>query len=158
MDPKTKKTILQKIPSGLYIVTSIKDGKPSAAVVSFLTQSSINPPLITMALREGSEIYQTVKEVKKCAIHFPAKTQQNMTASFFKIKDRDSSRINSYEYSVSDRGNPIVKDIPMAIEIEVREISLIGDHHVFICEVMNAILSKDEEALWMSHTKWKYGG
>ncbi len=158
MDPKNKKTILQKIPSGLYIVTSINEGKPSAAVVSFLTQSSIHPPLITMALREGSDIYKTVKVVNNCAIHFPAKTQQNFTASFFKIKDCDSSHINSYEYSVSERGNPILKDIPMVLEVEVKEESLIGDHHIFICEVVEAILHKDDEALWMSHTKWKYGG
>ncbi|MBC8216266.1 MAG: flavin reductase [Candidatus Marinimicrobia bacterium] len=153
-----KKTILRKIPSGLYIVTGMDDNVPSAAVVSFLTQSSIDPPLITMALREGSAIYHTVKKTKKCAIHFPAKDQQSLVASFFKIKTKDSKTINKHEYEIGEKGNPLLKNIPMILEVDVREESTIGDHHVFICEVADTILRSDEDALLMMHTNWKYGG
>ncbi len=158
MDLNQKTLILRKIPSGLYIVSAMQNESPSAAVVSFLIQSSINPPLISMALREGSDIYNAVKNSKKCAIHFPAKDQQQLVASFFKIKVKDSEQINSFKYIVSDLGNPLLEDIQMILEAEVREESSIGDHNIFICEVMETILREEKEALLMSDTNWKYGG
>lgn len=158
MNEKNKKTILRKIPSGLYIVSSMSDGNPMAAVISFLTQSSISPPLITMALRKDSEIYKSVYKTRKCAIHFPAKDQQQLTASLFKIKTKDLKQINGHSYKKSSNGNPIFDEIPMLIEVEVIKISEVGDHHVFICEVISSVVHQDVEALLLSHTKWKYGG
>lgn len=49
MDLTHRKTILRKIANGLFIVTSGNQQGVTAAMVTFLTQSSFDPPLITMA-------------------------------------------------------------------------------------------------------------
>lgn len=158
MDLSHRKTILRKINTGLYIVTGMSKAGPACAVISFLTQTSINPPLVTMALRTDSRIYQAAKESRVLGVHFPAKDQQKMVSSLFKINDIDNNRINGYGYSVNGRKVPLLNDPPMILEVRVNDIVEKGDHHVFVTEVINTILREDGDILSMHHTNWHYGG
>lgn len=158
MKPDHRKAVLRKIPNGLFIVTSRWDGTPSASVISFLTQTSIDPPLITMAIRRRSFLCGIVKRSGQLAIHFPEPDQKDLVSDFFKIKEYDAQFINGYPYRISDFGNPLLDDIPMILEGEVVEIVPRGDHHLFICEVVNTIMRRDTDVLTMRHTPWHYGG
>jgi len=62
MDLSHRKTILRKISTGLYIVTGMTHDGPTGAVISFLTQTSMDPPLITLAMRADSSIYSAAKK------------------------------------------------------------------------------------------------
>lgn len=158
MDLSAKKTILRKIPSGLFIVTA-KDGEQGAAtVISFATQISFDPTLIALAIRKDSGFYSIAKSNDHLAVHIPGKDQQAMVASFFKLKERAGKAINRFEFEWSDLNIPLLKDIPMILEVKVSEVIEKGDHPVFICEVVNAILREDVEALTMVDTNWHYGG
>ena len=81
-----RKKILQKIPNGLFIVTAWDGNQPSAAALSFLTQTSIDPPIIALGIREKSGLYDAAVKSRKMAVHFLRKDQQNLAASFFKIR------------------------------------------------------------------------
>ncbi|NOZ04034.1 MAG: flavin reductase, partial [FCB group bacterium] len=140
MEPDHRKTVLRKIPNGLFIVTSRWNGNPAASVISFLTQTSIEPPLITMAIRRVSHLCGTVKRCGHVAVHFPEADQKDLVADFFKIKNIDSQSINGYPYRISDLGNPLLDDMPMILEGKVVEIVPRGDHHLFICEIVNTIM------------------
>ncbi len=158
MNLTDKKTILRKIPSGLFIVTA-KDGKRgTGAVISFTTQISFDPVLIALAIRKDSRFYSVAKANDYLAVHLPSIEQQAMVASFFKIKDISDNSINGFEFHWSDLSTPLLDDIPMILEVKITEIIEKGDHPVFICEVVNAILKEDVEILTMADTNWHYGG
>lgn len=153
---RDRKTVLRKISSGLYIVTGIAQDRPTAAVISFLTQTSINPPLITLAIRENSRLYGA--SGNGFGIHFPAVNQKAMVASFFKLKNVTDHQLNGYPYQLSKTGVPLLDDIPMIAVVEVREIIPRGDHHIFITEVVETILREEVSILAMPDTSWHYGG
>ena len=158
MKLEDKKTILRKIPGGLFIVTAKDMDYATGAVISFVTQISIDPSYIAIAIRKDSSLYSVVENSKYLAIHFPSKEQQSMVSAFFKIKDRSEKSINGYGYSLSELNNPILNDIPMILEVQIIEIVDQGDHPIFICEVVNTILRQDVEMLMMADTNWHYGG
>ena len=92
-----RKTILRKIPNGLFIVTA-KDGElGTGAAISFATQTSIDPPYIALAIRKDSNLFHVASSSETLAVHFPSIKQQDMVASFFKIKERTEKTINDYE-------------------------------------------------------------
>jgi len=153
-----KKTILRKIPGGLFIVTAKDKDNATGAVISFVTQISIDPSYIALAIRKDSSIFNIVKNNKYLAIHFPSIDQQAMVSAFFKIKDQSEKSINGYDYNWSELGNPLLDDIPMILEVKIIEIVDQGDHPIFICEVANTILRQDVEMLTMADTSWHYGG
>jgi len=153
-----RKTILRKIPNGLFIVTAKDSDLGTGAAISFATQTSIDPLYIALAIRRDSNFFNVASGSENLAVHFPSVEQQDMVASFFKIKERDEKSINGYEFERSDLGNPILKDIPMYLEVKIIEIVDKGDHPLFICEVVNTVLKDDTDVLTIPNTNWHYGG
>ena len=158
MKLEDKKTILRRIPGGLFIVTAKDKNYATGAVISFVTQISMDPSYIAIAIRKDSSLYNVAENSEYLAIHFPSKEQQTMVSEFFKIKDQSEYSLNGYAYSWSELNNPILVDIPMVIEGKIIEIIDKGDHPIFICEVENTILRQDVEMLTMADTNWHYGG
>ncbi len=158
MNLSHRKTILRKISNGLYIVTAMVDGAPTGAVISFLTQTSIEPPLITLGIRTDSRLYRAVEKNGILGIHFPTIDQQEMVASFFKMLENDDKTINGYPFQLNDRNVPLLDNLPMILEVQILDVVKKGDHHIVITEVINTILRKDVDVLAMHHTSWHYGG
>ena len=158
MNLEHKQTILRKIPNGLFITTANDGGKATGTVISFVTQISIEPPYVALAIRKKSHFFKVAEKNEYLAIHLPSKEQQSVVASFFKIKDRSQNSINGHKFKWSDLKNPILDNIPMIIEVKIHDIIDKGDHPIFICEVVNTILHEDTDMLSMSDTNWHYGG
>ncbi len=158
MNLEHKKTILRKIPGGLFIVTTKDGDNGTGAVISFVTQISIDPSYIVVAIRKDSSLYKVAEKNEYLAVHFPSKEQLSIVSSFFKIKDQSKNSINGYSINWSDLNNPILDDIPMILEVKIIEIIDKGDHPIFICEVVNTILRQDIDLLTMADTNWHYGG
>ena len=158
MNLQHKKTILRKIPNGLFIITANKGENATGTVISFVSQISIDPPYIGLAIRKDSSFYEVAKKNEYLAIHLPSKEQQSIVSSFFKIKDQSPDSINGYSFKWSELENPILDDIPMILEVKIIEIINKGDHPIFICEVVNTILRQNKDMLTMADTNWHYGG
>ncbi|MCJ7801202.1 MAG: flavin reductase family protein [Candidatus Marinimicrobia bacterium] len=158
MNLEDKKTILRKIPNGLFIITARDGDNATGAVISFVTQISIDPSYIALSIRKNSSFYDVAEKSKYLAIHLPSKEQQSMVSSFIKIKDQSHDSINGYSFKWSELDNPLLDDIPMILEVKIIEKIDIGDHPIFICEVVNTILRQEVEMLTMVDTNWHYGG
>ena len=158
MNLEHKKTILRKITNGLFIVTAKDDEKATGAVISFVTQISIDPSYLALAIRKDSSLFQIAEINEYLAVHFPGKEQNELVASFFKVREQTKNSINGYKFEISDLGNPLLDDIPMILEVKIIEIVDKGDHPIFICEVVNTILRQNVDMLTMSDTNWHYGG
>lgn len=158
MNLEHRKKILRKIPNGLFIVTT-KDGElGTGATISFATQTSIEPLYLTLGIRKDSNLYTVAVKREHLAVHFPSIEQQDMVASFFKIKEREENSINGYGFEWSELGNPILNDIPMYLEVKITDIVDRGDHPLFICEVVNTVVREDIKVLTIPDTNWHYGG
>jgi len=158
MNLEYKKTILRKIPNGLFIVTATDGENTMGAAISFITQISIDPSYIALAIRKDSNLYNVAESSEYLVVHFPNKEQKSIVSSFFKITDQSHSSINGYKIKRSKLGNPLLDDIPMILEVKIIEIVDKGDHPIFVCEVVNSILRQDAEMLTMKDTNWHYGG
>lgn len=158
MNLKHKKTILRKIPNGLFIATTKNGTNATGAVISFATQISIDPSYIALSIKKDSSFYNVAEKSEYLAVHLPSKKQKSMVSSFLKIKEQSQNSINGFGINWSELGNPILDDISMIIEVKIIEIIDRGDHPIFICEVVNTILRQDLDMLTMADTAWHYGG
>ncbi len=158
MNLEYKKIILRKIPNGLFITTAKEGKKATGTVISFVSQISIDPPYIALAIRKDSNFYRVAKNSEYLAVHLPSKDQQSIVSSFFKIKDQSQDSINGHDISWSDLNNPLLDDIPMILEVKIIEIIKKGDHPIFICEIVNTIVRQNVDMLTMADTNWHYGG
>ena len=53
---------LGKIPSGVFIATSIQDGEEVGMLASFVEQAGFNPPMITVAIGVDRRLNQAIED------------------------------------------------------------------------------------------------
>tara|TARA_B100000700_G_C15054058_1_gene861887 strand:- start:3155 stop:3637 length:483 start_codon:yes stop_codon:yes gene_type:complete len=158
LNQEAKKTLLRKIPHGLFICT-VRDGEQvNGFTASWVTQGSFSPPLVVIGVRSEGSSHETIKKTKKFALNFLRADQKDLAAVFFKPQQGLGGRFDSAPFSYGDLGLPLLADCIGGVECELAGSVENGDHTIFVGEVKSANLIKDSEALNLSSTGWSYGG
>ena len=159
---------LKKITYGFYIVTTRKSSEEmstrdkdyvAAGTVSWVSQASFEPKLVTIAVKKQSDLHETIEKSRIFAVNIVGKYNKDMPAPFAKDTTVKDDTINGFPFEDGQTGAPILKDVPAYFECKVREDIIIGDHSIFVSEVVAGGV-RDAEALPL--TEWEtdmhYGG
>ena len=159
---------LKKITYGFYIVTTRKSSEEmstrdkdfvAAGTVSWVSQASFEPSLVTIAVKKQSDLHETIEKSRIFAVNIVGKYNKDMPAPFAEDTKVEKDRINGFPFEDGQTGAPILKDVPAYFECEVREDIIIGDHSIFVSEVVAGGV-RDADALPL--TEWEtdmhYGG
>jgi flavin reductase (DIM6/NTAB) family NADH-FMN oxidoreductase RutF len=159
LDEQAKKTMLRKIPHGLYIC-GVRDGEEmNGFTVSWLMQSSFKPPLLVNCVKQGTISYKMIQKTEVFAISFLEDGQKDLAAAFFQPKTRVGNKFEDVEfYEGEATGCPIIKDSLGYVECKVVGKVEQGDHNVFVSEVIGAGIHREGKQLLLETTGWQYGG
>ncbi len=159
---------LRKITYGFYIITTRKSSEEmstrdkdyvAAGTVSWVSQASFEPKLVTIAVKKQSDLHETIEKSRIFAVNIVGKYNKDMPAPFAKDTTVKDDTINGFPFEDGQTGAPILKDVPAYFECKVREDITIGDHSIFVSEVVAGGV-RDAEALPL--TEWEtdmhYGG
>ena len=159
LDEQAKKTMLRKIPHGLYIC-GVKDGEEmNGFTASWLMQSSFKPPLVVNCVKGESVSHDMIKKSGVFAISFLDSQQKDLAAQFFKPKRRVGNKFEDIEFYTGEAtGCPIITDSLGYIECQVVGSVEKGDHTVYVGEVIGAGIHREGDQLLLETTGWNYGG
>ncbi len=159
LDEAAKKTLLRKIPHGLY-VCGVKSGDESNGfTASWVMQASFEPPLVTNCVRSDSSSHELLKASGTFTLSILSAEQKEVAAHFFKPRRKVENKFDAIEaIDALATGCPVLKDSLGYIECRVVGEVAHGDHTVFVGEVIGATLFKDEDPLILENTGWNYGG
>ena len=158
LDLDAKKTLLRKIPHGLFICGVAEGDDVNGFTASWVTQGSFEPPLVVMGVRADSTSNGMIKRTRRFSLNVLAADQKNLAATFFKPQSAVGGRFEVAPFELGSLGLPILKDALGGVECELVGELAHGDHTVFIGEVKSAVLHRDGDALELSTTGWQYGG
>lgn len=165
-------TVLEKLTNGLYIVTSRKkaiemetrnEDYLAAGTISWATQSSFEPPMVTIAVQKESDLAETIAKADQFSLHVLGMDQKEMVKDFAKESkvDRIRQKINGYDFHNGQSTNlPILNGTIGYLECELKnQINNQGDHLLFIGEVIGGEIHKEEaRPLYEWKTGMQYGG
>jgi flavin reductase (DIM6/NTAB) family NADH-FMN oxidoreductase RutF len=77
-----------------------------------VTQTSFDPPLLAVAVKVGSGIYQNLKSSNCFALNFLGKDQQGAAFTFFKPAEVEDAMISGEAYPEGTSGSPILESAP----------------------------------------------
>ena len=157
MDEKLRKQVLRMFSYGVYILTSKFEENYCAATVTWVSQASFEPPLISVCIKRDSASYAVVKERGEYLLHILGENQKDLAASFFKQTILENGLINKQKYHLQDN-LPLLAAVPAYLKCKVIEIVEKGDHPLFLAEVKNALIQKTFKPLELRTTGWNYGG
>ena len=157
MDEKSKKQVLRMLSYGVYILTSKTSEEYCGATVTWVSQASFEPPMVSVCIKRNSASYKVVKERGEFLLHILGEDHKDLAASFFKQTTLENGLINNQEYHLQDN-LPLLAAIPAYIKCKVVAIIEKGDHPLFLAEVKNAVVNQALEPLELRTTGWNYSG
>lgn len=158
LDEQAKKTMLRKIPHGLYIC-GVKDGEEvNGFTISWLMQASFKPPLVVNCVNRDSKSHEMIKNSGVFAVSFLGAEQKEMAQKFFKPQRRVDNKFEDVEFYFGETGCPIISDSLGFIECQVVGAVDKGDHTVYVGEVIASGVHREGESLRLETTGWQYGG
>lgn len=159
LNEAAKKTMLRKIPHGLYIC-GVKDGdEVNGFTASWVMQASFEPPLVVTCVKADSTSHTMIKSSGVFALTILEDSQKEVAQNFFKPLRRAGNKFEDIEfYEGEETGCPIIKDSLGYVECTVVGSVEKGDHTVFVGEVIGAGEHREGKPLLLEDTGWNYGG
>jgi flavin reductase (DIM6/NTAB) family NADH-FMN oxidoreductase RutF len=158
LDADAKKTLLRKIPHGVFICGVAEGEDVNGFTASWVTQGSFEPPLVVMAVRADSTSNGIIQRTGRFSLNVLAADQKDLAAVFFKPQKGIGGRFDAAPFQLGPLGLPLLTDALGGVECELVGQVAHGDHTVFVAQVRSATLHRDGAALELSSTGWNYGG
>lgn len=158
LDEQAKRTMLRKIPHGLYIC-GVKEGdEVNGFTASWVMQASFKPPLVVNCVKQDSRSHAMITASNVFSLSVLESGQKDLAEKFFKPQRRVGDKFEDVEFYLGVTGCPIIKDTLGYVECQVVGAIAQGDHTVFVGEVIAAGVHREGEPLLLESTGWNYGG
>jgi len=140
------KKALHKLTYGLFVISSIKDGKPNGQIANVAFQVTSKPVKIAIALHKDNLTCEYVKTSHIFSVSILDQTADMIFIGRFGF--RSGRNFNKFDSSIHWKtgitGAPIVLDHTIAyLEAEVEKEIDLGSHIMFIGQVVDGQVVKD---------------
>ena len=139
---------LGRVPTGLYVVTTLQAGRPLGFVGSFLMQVGLEPPVLSVAIAKGREHLAAIRAHGRFAVSVLDADSQALMGVFFKRHEPGRSPFDALEHRPSPGGLPILSGALAWLECRPHGQVDAGDHTIFLGEVADgAVENPDADPL-----------
>ena len=159
---KRRRRVLWTLPYGLYIVGSRAGDRRNGMTLNWASQVSFEPKLVGIGVEKPAFTHELISESGTFTLCTVAREDRAIVRKFTKPVDvdLDAMTLNGFPFHEGVTGTPILDQAPAYLDCEVRQTVDVGNHSLFIGEVVDAGFQADEETevLRMEDTRMNYGG
>ena len=160
---RLRRRVLWSMPSGLYVLGSTdKGGRRNGMTMNWATQVSFDPKIVAVAIELTSFTHELVTEGRVFALNLIDHEDRAIVRKFTKPVEVDlaAHTLNGFPYHDGLSGAPILDQAVAYVDCEVRESVSVGEHTLFLGEVVDAAFQKAEDTavLAVHDTRMNYGG
>jgi flavin reductase (DIM6/NTAB) family NADH-FMN oxidoreductase RutF len=159
---------LEKLSYGFYIVTTRHHSEEmrtreedylAAGTVSWAMQTSFEPAMVTIAVKRGSDLQETISKSRNFALNVVGKAEKPMLKEFTQKTEVSGDTINGHKFEDGVNDCPVLKDTPAHLSCEVLQEMASGDHTLFVSQVKHQeVRNPDAEPLMVWETEYHYAG
>lgn len=158
MTASERRTALQIIPYGLYVVGVTHGASTLAYTANWISQCSFEPPLVMMGVKRDSRSRRVLGEGGVFSINIVGSEDQEMAAFFTRAPSAEGESFGDYRFERGATGAPLLLDALAALDCRVTAIHEGGDHSIVVGEIVGAKVRGKGRPLTMQTTGWKYAG
>ena len=133
-----------RIPSGLFIVTAVLEGRKEGYLASWVQQVSFQPLLVGVAIRPGRPCHAIIKAHGRFCINVVGHKNGGLMKPFWNT-ETPGDPFAELEHHITPKGNLIFANALAAIECEVRSSVMPGDHEILIAQAVDGVLLHPED-------------
>lgn len=137
----------QKLINGVTVVSTILGAKTNALTVAWVSRVSYSPPLVMIAIGKTRYSHEMIKESGVFAVNVLSAADIE-TARHFGLKSgRKTDKFKGFRYGTKATGSPVLDDCIAWMDCRVVSKHDAGSHTIFIGEVLDGAVKRDEAAL-----------
>jgi flavin reductase (DIM6/NTAB) family NADH-FMN oxidoreductase RutF len=130
------KAVMRHFPTGVTVVTSLREGEPRGLTVSAFASVSADPPLVLICINREARSYLYISSSKVFCVNVLAGDQRHLAERFSgRIREK---QFEGVDYDVDVTGAPVLRGTVAHLECEVTEEHHAGSHSIFIGRVLSA--------------------
>lgn len=164
MDPAIVNALTWKIPNALALVGSAAGDEWNAMTTSWITQLSMDPVLVGVAVDNAAVTHRLVSSGGSFTVNLWSADDTRTFVKFSKpaVRERDEDgrwRLNGRRVAEAPSGAPIFDEAVAWMDCTVRHAIDLGTHTLFVGELTaGRVVDDDARVAAMSDTRMKYGG
>jgi flavin reductase (DIM6/NTAB) family NADH-FMN oxidoreductase RutF len=135
------RSILRLFPSGVCVVTADADGDRIGVTIGSLVSLSLRPPLVGVAVGKANALHEVLRAAGAFGISLLRGDQADVAARFA-LGMPPASLWDSVDVRVGATGAPLLADALGWLECRVHAEHGVGDHTLFVGEVVEAAEGK----------------
>lgn len=126
---------MRRVPTGVTVVTTLKDGEPRGITVNAFASVSLDPPSLLICINREARSYLFISTSRVFCVNVLAGDQRRLAEHFSgKVRDRQFAAI---EYAVDTTGAPVLAGTIAHFDCEVSHEYAIGSHSILIGRVLS---------------------
>ena len=129
------KHAMRHVPTGVTVVTSLKDGEPRGITVSSFVSVSLDPPSVLICINRAARSYLYIASSKIFCVNVLSGDQRRW-AEHFAGKTRER-QFEGIPYRSDVTGAPVLEGAIAHFDCEVLEEHHSGSHSIFIGRVVS---------------------
>jgi len=135
------KAALGRIPSGLYAVGVVHEGRRLGMLCSFIEQAGFEPPMISIALGMDRPMRQALEKGALFSVNILGAEDKHILAAF--ASGREEDPFAPFTLVENDHGLPQLADALAWLACRPRGSVAAGDHVVYVAEVFEGCLHRE---------------
>lgn len=154
------KSAFRDLTYGLYLISSVKDGRPVGCVVNTFLQVTSNPPQASIAINKDNFTTQGILESGKFeAVVVSKDAPMELIGTFGFHTSADTDKFTDFATSTSEQGIPYVtEDVCAHFSVKVSQQLDLGTHILFVGDVVESDVIDDADPMTYAYYHQVKGG
>jgi flavin reductase (DIM6/NTAB) family NADH-FMN oxidoreductase RutF len=161
LDMQAKETALRQLTTGMLIVGSKGAGdEVNAMTANWVMQVSFHPPLVAVAVEQDAHTRALIDAGRVFSINVvrSGPDAEALVGKFVKPAKRAGNKLEDEEFTTGETGAPLLAKALSWFECRVVNRVEIGDHVLYVGEVVGAGLNGEGQPSTLTELGWHYGG
>ena len=126
---------MRRVPTGVTVVTTLKEGEPRGITVNAFASLSLDPPSLLICINREARSYLFISSSRIFCVNVLAGDQRTLAEHFSgKVRDGQFAEI---AYTVDTSGAPVLSGAVAHFDCELAEEYHIGSHSILIGRVLS---------------------
>jgi flavin reductase (DIM6/NTAB) family NADH-FMN oxidoreductase RutF len=137
--------VSKAISHGVYIITVRTKDKINGMTAAWVSQVSLNPLMLIVSIAPARHTHNLIKEAGYFAINVLMENQKDIARHFGFQSGRRVNKFEGRSCYDATKGSPVLEDAFAFFECKLVDTFKAGDHTLFVGEVTEARLLKEDK-------------
>lgn len=158
LDPEQLRHAMRAWTTGVAVLTAQHDGQRYGMTVNSFTSISLDPPLVSVALKNLTHTYDLVSKSNEFSVTILGSDQRHLSDRFAGKLPHIQDRFEGVELETLFIPAPLIKGGIAYFNCRVKDVFLVGENSLFVAEVIAARGEGEGDVLaYHNRTYWRLG-